>query len=302
MYFISKLYQSAKTAIAVSGVTGSLLAIVYGALQSGGAVFIVGGSLCLANSLFNLVEIGKVNIDIKKQIKSLEASIGQFVEHNLKLEENVRAEQTNNKNHAQENNRLRTLVSKSEKHISRLETLQGELTIAKGNVQREADCLTIENKNFSNTSKELRSQLATVKRLKDQYSTENSDFAKTIQELRDQVGVIDQLKDQTIAENQVLHVNNEKLELQISRQTQIIIESKSLIQNLAQFGDRYTAFAETLDGDLVRLDNTSTDLDETSRVLQKLVEQLKNETFDKLDINNDGVITRQEFHDRLGIL
>jgi hypothetical protein len=49
-----------------------------------------------------------------------------------------------------------------------------------------------------------------------------------------------------ITENQTLHESNKELNVQIAKQSEIIVESKSLIQNLAQFGDRYTAFEETL--------------------------------------------------------
>jgi hypothetical protein len=105
-----------------------------------------------------------------------------------------------------------------------------------------------------------------------------------------------------ITENQTLHESNKELNVQIAKQSEIIIESKSLIQNLAQFGDRYTAFEETLGNDLVRLENASTEMDDTASVLRKLVNKLKNETFEKLDINNDGYITRDEFHEGLGSL
>ena len=88
MYFISSLYQSLKGTTALAGLVGSLLAIVIGSTSTGGTVYIVGGSLCLANSLFNIIEIGKVNIDIKKQITQLSTLLTVFMEKNDELKNN----------------------------------------------------------------------------------------------------------------------------------------------------------------------------------------------------------------------
>ena len=104
MYFISRMYQTIKGLIAMTGVTGSVLAIVYGSMASGGTVFVVGGVLCMANSLFNIIEIGKVTVDIRKQIHTLETTIDGF----------LRDGKANNEAHAKENRKLRELLDKSE--------------------------------------------------------------------------------------------------------------------------------------------------------------------------------------------
>jgi len=282
MYFIGKIYQSVKAVVALAGVSGSLIAIIVGVVSSGGVIFIVGGSLCLANSLFNIIEIGKVNFDIKKQIKNLEDSIKDFVAQSNRLEHNIDAQ-------ARENSRLKNLVNKSEQHIEKLEDIQSQILATKDTLQKEVTGLHAENQNLSSALNRLHGYY-------DQYAAENKQLHNTVEDLQLQVNILDKIKEDMVTENDSLHNNNEQLKTQITKQVEIIKESKNLIQNLAQFGDRYTAFEDTLGNDLIRLETTSNDLDDTAGVLRKLVDKLKNETFNKLDLNNDGIITREEFY------
>jgi predicted Zn-dependent peptidase len=73
------------------------------------------------------------------------------------------------------------------------------------------------------------------------------------------------------------------------------MESKNLIQSLAKFGDQYTQFSTTIDTDILRLDQTTNNLDQTADILHNLVDRLKSQTFEKLDLNQDGSVTQDEF-------
>jgi predicted Zn-dependent peptidase len=73
------------------------------------------------------------------------------------------------------------------------------------------------------------------------------------------------------------------------------MESKNLIQSLAKFGDQYTQFSTTIDTDILRLDQTTNNLDQTADILHNLVDRLKSQTFEKLDLNQDGIVTQDEF-------
>lgn len=294
MYFFTKIYQSLKAIISLTGASGSIVAIVYGVLQlqTGGTPFIIGGSLCLANSLFNIVELAKVNFDIKKQIKELENNISHFVNENTKLAESNVKIRENIDAQTSENNRLQSLVKKSEMHISKLENFQKQILKTKNCIENEAAKLQNENVQL----KELTHQL---EELKDDYKIENDQLYQTINDLRNQVVSIESLKDSISSENNKLQDNNKELMSQLEKQQQIIIESKKLIQNLATFGDQFTNFHTALGNDIDSLNNTNQDLDNTSTVLKNLVDKLKDQEFDKLDKNNDGVITLEEFEEGL---
>jgi len=50
---------------------------------------------------------------------------------------------------------------------------------------------------------------------------------------------------------------------------------------------------------VVKLDDTQDDLDQTAKQLEALVEKLKSQKFEELDINQDGAISKDEFEKNL---
>src|SRR5437016_6035626 len=124
MYFLSRVYQSIKFLTALSGTGGAIVAIVYGALWSGGTVFIVGGSFCLANSVFNIVEIGKVNFDIRKQIGELTTSLGYFTRQNMELHTNIDSLSKLRDQFTTQNTKLQKTLQLSADRIKQLEDLK----------------------------------------------------------------------------------------------------------------------------------------------------------------------------------
>lgn len=250
-------------------------------LTSGGTVFVVGGSLCLANSLFNILEISKVTMDIRDQIKRLQRSVADIEFQNGLLKENNNTSRENNEIQARENKRLSELLERSDTQVEKLQQLQKQISIAKNDFEAESKRLRDENINLSSSVEDLRS-------LQSQYEKEITELKLTVSQLETQVGLLENLK-------QTFSSENTKLAEQVNKQSQIIVEAKQLIHNLAKFGDNYTSFHETLGHDIDRLEGTSDHLDTTTNVLHKLVETLKAQTFDRFDINNDGVITKEEF-------
>lgn len=270
-YYISKIYISLKATTAFAGIIGSLLAIIYGVIQTGGTVFIIGGSLCLVNSVFNVIEVGKVNLDIKRQIAELEKSIGKFIAQTDRLQELAVINERNAGYYRAENHKLKKLVEKSELQIVKMEDIQNGLK----------DQLTAMNKNAEK-----------FEELKIQYSVEIDNLRNTICELEVQVHSLEEL---TVDYRQ----ENLKFAEQVKHQQQIIIDSRELIKNLAQFGDTYSHFAETLNGEIHNLNETGLDLAQTSNLLKRLVDKLKGEKFSEFDLNKDGVITQEEFESEL---
>src|SRR5579871_4724701 len=139
MYFLSKFYQSIKFLAALSGTAGSIVAIVYGVILSGGTVFIVGGSLCLANSLFNIVEIGKVNFDIRKQIDELKTSLGFFSRQNRDLHANIESLNKIRDQFLDQNQQLQKTLDASSERIKSLESLKDEYDIENKNLATQLE-------------------------------------------------------------------------------------------------------------------------------------------------------------------
>ena len=83
------------------------------------------------------------------------------------------------------------------------------------------------------------------------------------------------------------------------KQIEIIQDSKALIVNLSKFGDKYQEFSDNIDTNIIKLDNTGDDLDQTANVMKNLVEKLKHQTFRMMDNNQDQQITKEEFEEAL---
>lgn len=88
-YFASKFYNGFKTSVASLGTISSTAMIIYGAVTSGAGIYIVGGSIFLAESLFLLFDSSKVLADIKKEIDRLNTLLNVITEETSRLKQNV---------------------------------------------------------------------------------------------------------------------------------------------------------------------------------------------------------------------
>jgi vacuolar-type H+-ATPase subunit I/STV1 len=131
--------------------------------------------------------------------------------------------------------------------------------------------------------------------LQDKFSKENVNLKTLLDQAKQQINDIEKIKQDYENEIKKLNQNNVTMIDEIKKQNDIIIESKKLINSLAQFGDKYTNFANTIDTDLIKMDTTENNLENTSNILKNLVNKLENETFEELDINKDGMISKEEF-------
>lgn len=295
MYYLSKIYQGFKGFTAISGTTGSILAIVYGILTTGGTVFIIGGSLCLVNSIFNLIEISKVNLDIRKQIGELKTSLRDFSRENAELHNNVKSLGKIKEDFVRENRQLQTTLDESAEQLERLETLKDDYDDIN---QKLAAQLEEEKDNLIDLrgqNEELRSSLEEMMKIRDQFASENKQLSDLLVNANVQINRIMEIKDQYQEEINQLNQNNQVLSRQMSKQAEIIEESKKLIHSLAQFGDQYSQFSSTIDTNLIKLDTTQTNLEDTTNILNSLVSKLQTQTFNQLDIDQDGTVTKEEF-------
>lgn len=299
MYFISRIYQSIKCLTAVSGTTGAIIAIVYGALMSGGTIFIVGGSLCLANSVFNLIEIGKINVDIKQQINELKMNLKLFSQENVSLHTNVISLNNIRDQFIKENKKLQDTIDEGIEHIGQLEKLKDEYD----EINKKLSAQLEDNKDqiieMTNENKTLKMNVEKIIQLHDKFSKENVTLKELLGQANEQISEITKIKIEYEEEMKKMYNNNEKMNEQIRKQNEIINESKKLIQSLAQFGDKYEQFSTSIDTNLIKIDNTNNNLDNTAKILKNLVNKLENQTFEQLDNNNDGLISQEEFSEGL---
>lgn len=302
MYFISRFYRSIKFTFASLGAIGSSLAIIYGALQSGGTVFIIGGSIGLANSLFNFWETGKVSADILKQVNNLNDRISQFADQNEVQKENIEKFNEVKKDMVKRNTELQKTIGELTKKLGNLEhsrqkslELQEELS---KNLDLEKEQIVV----LGEQNDELKYQLSEMDKVKDTLKSENEEYQKLLIEAHEQIEELDDIVKKIKEERDELSENNALMNEQIMKQIEIIRESKELIVSLSQFGDKYQQFSSTIDTNLIKMDSTQEsleevqeDLEQTANVLKQLIENLKGKTFTEMDQNQDGYITQEEF-------
>ncbi len=278
MYFINNFYRSIKTIAATLGLVGSSLMIIYGVLQTGGTVYVVSGSLCLANALFNLGETGKVLADIKNQVDRLKSNLNLFSQENQELQIHVHS--------------LGNTVEQSLVQIDRLEKLRVKLD---KQLSKKQDQLLLLGSNNSDLGETL-----------SKFQEENQQLQVLLQEAKEQLLGLENLKLE-------FEEDHQKMNYQLEQQKKLIEDSKTLINHLAQFGDTYNEFSTTIDTNMIKLENTQQDfagtqqvfdqtqqnLDQTSQVLSNLVEKLKQQKFNELDTDHDGKISQNEFETNL---
>jgi chromosome segregation ATPase len=297
MYFLSKIYQSIKMVTAIVGATGSVMAIVYGASMAatGGTPIIVGGSLCLANSVFNLLEIGKVNIDIKNQINDLKINLTQFSRQNVELENNVKGLTDLKDKFVRHNKELQITLESSADQLENLQRIKEEYDEVNKKLSAQLEDGQEQLQKYDENNMLLSDNVKKLLDFKLQFEKENAQLKELLNQAHFQLVQIETLKNNYVSEISNLNQTNATLALQVEKQANIIMESKNLIQSLAKFGDQYTQFSTTIDTDILRLDQTTNNLDQTADILHNLVDRLKSQTFEKLDLNQDGSVTQDEF-------
>jgi DNA repair exonuclease SbcCD ATPase subunit len=282
---------------AMVGATGSVMAIVYGATMaaSGGTPIIVGGSLCLANSVFNLLEIGKINVDIKNQINELKLNLTQFGRQNVELEKNVQGLTDLKEKFIRQTEELQSTLDSSADQLEHLEKIKEEYDEVNKKLMGQLEDGQEQLHKYDENNGLLADNVNKLLEFKTQFQQENAELRSLLNQAHFQVVQIENLKNNYANEIANLNQTNTTLGEQVNKQAKIIEESKNLIQSLAKFGDQYTQFSTTIDSDILRLDSTTSNLDHTADVLHNLVDRLKSQTFAKLDANQDGIVTEDEF-------
>jgi len=316
MYFFGKIYRSSKMLAASLGSIGSVLAIVYGVLMSGGTVFIIGGSLCLVNSIFNFLDIAKVDKDIKKQVDNLKKQttelsykIQDFEHENQELHQNVTDLTDLKEVFIEKNTELQITMNSSLTQLETLEDLKDEYLSANRDLEHHLE----EEKNqlvrLEDRNSELEGSLQKMINLKSQFGFENNRLKALVNQGQEQVEALDAIKARYLCENQKMageledmSDNNEQLKGQITYLDDQVVklrslyqDSKKLLLNLATAGDLFNQFSDSIDTTIVRLDDTQEDLDITASTLHNLVEKLGQSSFKDLDIDEDGIVTEEEF-------
>lgn len=305
-YFVTKLYRSLKFVFASLGLAGSAIAIIYGSIQTGGTIYIIGGSICLANSLFNFWEVGKVSADILKQINNLKKSLESFdkklevfANKNIQLENSVEQLERIKEDFIEKEKSLQKSLNRSFEQIEKMENLKNKYMSLSKDLEKNLEKENEQIISLTNKNKDLQANLEQVYRIKEEFQQENEEYQTLLKQARQQIMESEKIIQQFKDENKTLSINSKLQQEQIKEQQELIQDSKQLILDLSKFGDRYNQFADTIGTNVIKLEDTQEDLSNTASILKTLMEKLRNQTFQNLDQNQDGTITEAEFNQGL---
>ncbi len=297
MFFLTSLYKKLKLGVGGLGLVGSLSMIIYGAITggTGGIVLAVGGGLWLVQSGLTLFDGSKIYEEIKEQINLLKTNIDEFAIENDNLRINVSQLKDAKDTFIRENRKLVKNIEASEKQLVKLDDIKNEY-------QLELDKLDQENQ-------DLEGSLDRLQQLQDDYRLENDMLKGLIKQNQDQILQMEAIKEKYVEENQILQENNQEnseqievLKSQVSKLKELYNNSRLLLKNLADAGDLFNEFGNTLGNTVTQIGETAQNIDETQEELDQTLDQMKmlvsklqDSTFDEFDQNDDGIITAEEF-------
>src|SRR3990170_1816635 len=308
MYFLSNIYRNVKLAVATVGGIGAIITIIYGAVSSGGTVFIVGGSVWLVQTGFNFFDSSKAQIDIKKQVKKLEKNLDVFSKENEILKGNIGELQSAKDEYVRQNIKLAQNFEKSDKQIEKLAKLKEQYEAESKQFQiileEEKNKLNeLEDNNiiYIQQNDRLKHSLEKMKKIEEKIKFGTDELNKLLEENKQQIEELKKIKDVYIKENEKLQKTNKKNEIQlqflqkqIKALQEINQESINLVLMLKEGGDDFKDFNRIIGENIVEIKDAANNLDTIQEnfndnldVFKNLVIKLKNTLFSQIDKNND---------------
>lgn len=271
-YYISQGFTYLKTSIGGIGLLASTSMIIYGSLASGAWIYLTGGAIFMALSLFTLFDSSKVISDIKREIQKLRGNINDFqVENNIlkntngNLQKNVDDLSNVKDKFICENKKLKDTVTMATSQLEMLDYLkeqyanankllfenlktEGDHLVAFANLETNLNYLVelknsyvAENQKLQNLVHSTYTQIQSLKKLKENYLIENKKLSQELMDLS--------------TNNSQLHEQVDYLNEQVTKLHDLYQDSKKLLLNLAVAGDMFNQFSTTIDTNMVKLEN-----------------------------------------------
>lgn len=315
MFFLTDIYRYIKLTAAGLGLGSGMGAIVYGAIikGTGGTALIVLGSLAAANSLFNFFDSSKVFADLKKGVEDLKHEVSDFKQENIELKGNISNLNQAKEKFIEENLKYADMLEENELQLEQLNKVKEDVAKANKDLQAVVEQEKKTSEIYIHENDRLRTSLNALEEAQQKYQTQNQKYQEMLEKTKKQLEELETAKKKYMEENQKLQENNEQNEEQINKLTgqvdklhKLYNNSRELLKNLAEAGDLFQDFSQTIGQNVVRIEGTADDLSETQ---EKLAETLKAfETlnskisaskFKDIDKDGDGRISKEEWQQHI---
>lgn len=267
MYFTSKIFNGLKMFCAVSGMMVSGTLIIYGAVESGAMIFLIGGVFFFCSSLFHCFDSSKVVMDIKKEISKMNKEVNNFRNENHSLNKNLKHLEQIKDEYFDKIESFNEMIIENKETIEELETIkiqyEDEHIILAENVKK----FIKENKQLQKLIVKANNKMLDLEEMNEKYKTECEKFKE----------------------------ENEQLSNTVSKLTSLYNTTKELMIQLANFGDDCNDFAKNINTSIIKLDSKIDDIDILQSQMKTLLTDLSSKQFYDFDKNEDGVVTQSEF-------
>lgn len=287
MSFISLIYTRIKLFFAGTGGLLSTTCIIAGiVLLSKGTIailLIIGGVVWLFSSGFLFFDGTNVTAEIKKEVDNIRSITDEYKYENTILKQSVTS--------------LNESFAKSQTQVDELEKIKQSY---ESNIKEYKEILIDEKLN----TEKLKQSVNSISESKLQLQLKIQDLNNSINSNNKSLDNLSKLKIEYEQENNKLKENNEEnkekieaMETQIHKLGSLYNDSKKLISNLVSAGDMFNNFGKEIESNNKQLSETSKHYDKSLMKMDNLILKLKTSTYEELDKNKDGVISKDEFDD-----
>lgn len=290
-YFLHKGWTHLKLTVAGLLTLLSGGAILYGVIAS--ATFsIVYGSLGTVGGIIIFATTRKESADTQLAVAQYDALVKQHERQLKEVEEKLQEFDIQNSQFSVENQNLKENAKKlnatlklSMKKLFKMEELKNEY-------EENASLLAKNLKENQGQIQTLESNVDELIEAKNQYVAENMQLQQSLKDAQTNLSNIEAL----YASARSMNASRGK---QLKKMKTIVESMQNVLLAVADEGDKCQSFADTIDKNLIRLDQQTQRMDHTASIMDVLLNKLKTSTFGTLDSNHDGIVTEHEFSENI---
>jgi len=319
MFYFSNFWRYTKlTFTSIGGVLAFSMLITGLVLGAGikSTIIVIGGSIFLVQSVLLFFDSSKVQAVIEQHLNKLEDDIHDFETQNMQQLVNIT-------NFVEENKKLLNLFNKSQTQLEKMVNLKDDYKKENYHYQELLNQEKIhlvkqeeQVKLYQTENEELKESISNMRKIVEDYTSEQNEYQNIKVQMQEQIHKLEITKIsaiQEVEELQKLHQQDlsaiKEQQIQVSKLKELYLNSLELLDNLRKTGDMFTSFGTSIGESITEiqttadsLDATQSGFDQTLSTFQNLIEKLKLTTFEKLDQNADGNITKYEFDQNLSKL
>ena len=312
-YFFSRIFRGFKYTLSIVGALACGVIIVMGALGISSVIIPICGGIAIIPMAFIFFENTVIIRKMEELVSKFKLEMKSLRESNLKLKDNL--DRLDNQNNRLETNvtnleddlydlnkTKQDLINETDKLESLLDQADNKIdSLAKLTEQykRTSEELAVSLKTSEHNNEELKNNVGKLFEIKNDYEQSNQLLKNNIAEIEKQLKSVSDIKDRYESEltkiyetNNHLSETSKLLEKELNKTKNCYQEAKNVIQTLLQSQGIFEEIKE----DMVKTESeTRENVGKMSNLIEIFGEKRTKELFDRLDKDQNKVLTQEEF-------